>query len=188
MTEMKVAGAELRVDRQEPGTGEQLNRLRAAVLGANDGIVSTAAVVVGVAGATSDQTTIAMSGLAAVIGGAVSMALGEYVSVSSQRDSERAMGMPEEAQVNPWSAGIASFSSFLLGACLPFATALLAPVAWRVAAIFGVTLLALALTGALSAKLGGAPIGRSVVRIVLGGSLALVATFAVGLLFGANVG
>lgn len=188
MTEMKVAGAELGVDRQKPGTGEQLNRLRAAVLGANDGIVSTAAVVVGVAGATSDQTTIAMSGLAAVIGGAVSMALGEYVSVSSQRDSERAMGISEEAQVNPWSAGIASFLSFLLGACLPFATAMLAPVAWRIAAIFGVTLLALALTGALSAKLGGAPIGRSVARIVVGGSLALAATFAIGSLFGANVG
>ena len=74
--------AERGVDRQEPGTGERLNRLRAAVLGANDGIVSTAAVVVGVAGAAADQTTIAMSGLAAVIGGAVSMALGEYVSVS----------------------------------------------------------------------------------------------------------
>lgn len=188
MTEMKVAGAELGVDRQEPGTSEQLNRLRAAVLGANDGIVSTAAVVVGVAGATSDQTTIAMSGLAAVIGGAVSMALGEYVSVSSQRDSERAMGISEEAQVNPWSAGVASFLSFLLGACLPFATALLAPVAWRIAAIFGVTLLALALTGALSAKLGGASIARSVTRIVVGGSLALAATFAIGSLFGANVG
>jgi len=76
----------------------------------------------------------------------------------------------------------------LLGACLPFATALLAPVSWRIAAIFGVTLLALALTGALSAKLGGAPIARSVARIVVGGSLALVATFAIGSLFGANVG
>ncbi|MBA1837303.1 hypothetical protein HMA55_05190 [Corynebacterium sp. zg-913] len=180
--------ADAGVDRQDPGTGERLNRLRAAVLGANDGIVSTAAVVVGVAGATSDQTTIAMSGLAAVIGGAVSMALGEYVSVSSQRDSERAMGLPAHAQVNPWSAGIASFFSFLLGAALPFATALLAPAAWRIAAIFGITLVALALTGALSAKLGGAPVGRSVARIVVGGSLALAATFAIGSLFGANVG
>lgn len=158
------------------------------MLGANDGIVSTAAVVVGVAGATSEQTTIAMSGLAAVIGGAVSMALGEYVSVSSQRDSERAMGLPAHAQVNPWSAGIASFLSFLLGAALPFATALLAPAAWRIGAIFGVTLLALALTGALAAKLGEAPVARSVTRIVVGGSLALAATFAIGSLFGANVG
>ena len=180
--------AERGVDRQEPGTGERLNRLRAAVLGANDGIVSTAAVVVGVAGATSDQTTIAMSGLAAVIGGAVSMALGEYVSVSSQRDSERAMGMSEEMQVNPWSAGIASFLSFLLGAALPFATALLAPASWRIAAIFMLTLVALALTGALSAKLGEAPVARSVARIVVGGTMALAATFAIGSLFGAKVG
>lgn len=172
---------------RDSGSGERLNRLRAAVLGANDGIVSTAAVVVGVAGATTDHTTIAMSGLAAVIGGAVSMALGEYVSVSSQRDSERSLGYAEHEQVNPWSAGIASFLSFLLGAALPFASALVAPAAWRVAAIFGVTLLALALTGALSAKLGGASVGRSVTRIVVGGSLALAATFAIGSIFGANV-
>lgn len=180
--------AEPSTAQHEPRTGERLNRLRAAVLGANDGIVSTAAVVVGVAGATSEQTTIAMSGLAAVIGGAVSMALGEYVSVSSQRDSERSLGLPVDAQVNPWSAGIASFLSFLLGAALPFATALLAPAAWRIGAIFGVTLLALALTGALAAKLGEAPVARSVTRIVVGGSLALAATFAIGSLFGANVG
>ncbi|MFO7192903.1 MAG: VIT1/CCC1 transporter family protein, partial [Thermocrispum agreste] len=69
--------------------GGRLNWLRAGVLGANDGIVSTAAVVVGVAGATTDAGPILMAGLAAAVGGAVSMALGEYVSVSSQRDSER---------------------------------------------------------------------------------------------------
>ncbi len=73
------------------GLNEKLNQLRAGVMGANDGIVSTAAVVVGVAGATSDVRSIATAGIAAVIGGAVSMALGEYVSVSSQRDSEEAL-------------------------------------------------------------------------------------------------
>lgn len=72
------------------GMSEKLNRLRAAVLGANDGIVSTAAVVVGVAGATSSMREIATAGVAALVGGAVSMALGEYVSVSSQRDAEEA--------------------------------------------------------------------------------------------------
>ncbi|OEY04269.1 hypothetical protein A0K93_07145 [Corynebacterium sp. BCW_4722] len=170
----------------EAGTGEKLNRLRAGVLGANDGIVSTAAVVVGVAGATTDSRAIAMSGLAAVVGGAVSMALGEYVSVSSQRDSERVMGYAEHEQVNPWSAAIASFLSFLLGAVLPFAAALLAPTTWRVPVIFAVTLIALALTGTLSAKLGDAPVGRAVMRILVGGTLALAATFAVGSLFGAT--
>ena len=72
------------------GMNERLNKLRAAVLGANDGIVSTAAVVVGVAGATPNVPAIATAGIAALIGGAVSMALGEYVSVSSQRDMENA--------------------------------------------------------------------------------------------------
>lgn len=72
-------------------TAQKLNWLRAGVLGANDGIVSVASLVVGVAGATSDTGAIATAGTAALVGGAVSMALGEYVSVSSQRDSERHM-------------------------------------------------------------------------------------------------
>lgn len=117
----------------------------------------------------------------AVIGGAVSMALGEYVSVSSQRDSERAMGMSQ--LVNPWSAGIASFISFILGAALPFAAALFAPVS----VIFGVTFVALALTGALSAHLSNVPKTRAVLRIVIGGMLALAVTFAVGSIFGAAI-
>ena len=72
-------------------TAARLNRLRAGVLGANDGIVSVAGVVVGVAGATSDRPAIAIAGAAALAAGALSMAFGEYVSVSSQRDSERAL-------------------------------------------------------------------------------------------------
>ena len=71
--------------------GQRLNWLRAGVLGANDGIVSVAAVVVGVAAATPDLGAIFTAGMAALVGGAVSMALGEYVSVSSQRDTERAL-------------------------------------------------------------------------------------------------
>src|SRR5689334_1960918 len=71
------------------GTAGRLNRLRAAVLGSNDGIVSVAGIVIGVAGATTAKGPIFTAGLAGLVGGAVSMALGEYVSVSSQRDSER---------------------------------------------------------------------------------------------------
>src|SRR3954453_6062076 len=70
-------------------TVARLNWLRAGVLGANDGIVSVAGIVVGVAGATADRGTIFTAGLAGLVAGAVSMALGEYISVSSQRDSER---------------------------------------------------------------------------------------------------
>lgn len=68
----------------------KLNKLRAAVLGANDGIVSISSIVMGVAGATSDSKAIGIAGLAALIAGALSMAVGEYVSVSSQSDAEKA--------------------------------------------------------------------------------------------------
>jgi vacuolar iron transporter family protein len=74
-----------------PGLSARLNWLRAGVLGANDGIVSVAGIVVGVAGATGSRTAIATAGIAGLVAGAVSMSLGEYVSVSSQRDSERAL-------------------------------------------------------------------------------------------------
>ncbi|MFD5116768.1 VIT family protein [Streptomyces sp. NPDC058220] len=70
--------------------GTRLNWLRAAVLGANDGIVSTAGIVVGVAGATDSRATLITAGLAGLLAGSMSMAAGEYVSVSTQRDSEKA--------------------------------------------------------------------------------------------------
>lgn len=75
----------------DAGVTRRLNWLRAGVLGANDGIVSTAGVVVGFAGATSDRAAIVLAGVAALSAGAMSMAAGEYVSVSTQRDSERAL-------------------------------------------------------------------------------------------------
>ena len=71
--------------------GGKMNALRAAVLGANDGIVSTAGLVMGVAGATTDRNTILVAGVAGLVAGAISMAAGEYVSVSTQRDTERAL-------------------------------------------------------------------------------------------------
>lgn len=73
------------------GFNNRLNWLRAAVLGANDGIVSVAGLVVGVAGATNDRGAIAVAGVAGLAAGALSMAAGEYVSVSTQRDSEHAL-------------------------------------------------------------------------------------------------
>jgi vacuolar iron transporter family protein len=88
--------------RHEPhrdGLAQRLNWLRAGVLGANDGIVSVAAIVVGVAGATTQNGPILTAGVAGLVGGAVSMALGEYVSVSSQRDSERALIAKERREL-----------------------------------------------------------------------------------------
>ena len=73
------------------GVGGKLNWLRAGVLGANDGIVSVAGIVVGVAGATTESTTILTAGIAGLVAGAFSMAGGEYVSVSTQRDTEQAL-------------------------------------------------------------------------------------------------
>ncbi len=79
--------------------GARLNWLRAGVLGANDGIVSTAGLVVGVAGATDSSTAIVTAGLAGLVAGALSMAAGEYVSVSTQRDSEQALIAKERREL-----------------------------------------------------------------------------------------
>lgn len=224
------------------GIAQRLNWLRAGVLGANDGIVSTAAVVVGVAGATSEVMPVLLAGSAALVGGAISMALGEYVSVSSQRDTERALiekerkelledpaaefaelvglyeqqglsrgtaervaaeltekdalkahlavelNIDQEDVVSPWNAALASAVSFTAGALLPLATILLLPHPARLFATFVAVLLALAVTGYVAAWIGGARRGRAVVRILIGGAIALGATFLVGTLFGTTVG
>src|SRR5580693_9494817 len=81
------------------GTAGRLNWLRAGVLGADDGIVSVAGIVVGVAGATASRGAIFTAGLAGLVAGAVSMSLGEYVSVSSQRDSESALLAQERREL-----------------------------------------------------------------------------------------
>ncbi|MDP4586104.1 MAG: VIT family protein [Microbacteriaceae bacterium] len=77
----------------------RLNWLRAGVLGANDGIVSIAALLVGVAAATSDTTAILIAGVAGLAAGSISMGLGEYVSVSSQRDSELSLIAKEKREL-----------------------------------------------------------------------------------------
>lgn len=84
----------------EPGLRDRLSWLRAAVLGANDGIVSTAGIVVGVAGATTDRSAILVAGAAGLVAGAMSMGAGEYVSVSTQRDSELALLAKERRELH----------------------------------------------------------------------------------------
>lgn len=79
---------------------DRLNWLRAGVLGANDGIVSVAGLVIGVAGATSERPAILVAGVAGVVAGAMSMAVGEYVSVSTQRDSEEALLATERRELS----------------------------------------------------------------------------------------
>jgi VIT1/CCC1 family predicted Fe2+/Mn2+ transporter len=171
-------------------TAERLNWLRAGVLGANDGIVSVAATVVGVAGASTGLATLAVAGVAALVAGALSMAAGEYVSVSSQRDAEkvlRAHGVrdAEESLTNPWHAALASLVAFVVGGVVPL-LAMLGP--WggeaRVVATFAAVVAALVVTGTVSARMGGAPAGRAVLRNVVGGSLAMAITYGVGSVVG----
>lgn len=93
-------------------------------------------------------------------------------------------GIDEEDLVNPWTAAIASFIAFSPGALSPLAAVLVPPYAWRMPVTFIVTLVALALTGAISARIGGADPKRAVTRLVIGGALGLAVTFGVGWIFG----
>jgi vacuolar iron transporter family protein len=88
---------------RQPPESHFVNRigwLRAAVLGANDGILSTASLIVGVAAAAATQNEVLIAGVAGLVAGAVSMASGEYVSVSSQSDSEQADLGRERGELN----------------------------------------------------------------------------------------
>jgi len=99
-----VPGEEaLGLGHEEPhagGMASRLNWLRAGVLGANDGIVSTAGIVLGVAGATASRGVILTAGIAGLAAGALSMAVGEYVSVSTQRDTEQALLAKERRELH----------------------------------------------------------------------------------------
>ncbi|MFJ9366701.1 VIT family protein [Nocardia sp. NPDC101769] len=216
----------------------RLNWLRAGVLGANDGIVSTAGLVVGVAAASTDSSAILTAGVAGLAAGALSMAVGEYVSVSTQRDSERALlskekrelaeepeyelaeltqiyrakglsaetarqvaqeltahdafaahaeaelGLDPHALTNPWHAALSSAVSFTIGAILPILAILLPPTQWRIPVCFAAVLVALALTGSVSARFGGSNPRRAVLRVVIGGALAMAVTYGIGQLAG----
>ncbi len=224
------------------GIGSKLNWLRAGVLGANDGIVSTAGIVVGVAAATAERGPIFTAGIAGLAAGALSMAVGEYVSVSTQRDTEKALlrkerreldtqpdaefdelaalyeakglspatartvarelsdhdafaahidvelGIDPDELTNPWQAAISSAIAFTVGAILPLLAILLPPPSTRIPITFVAVLIALAFTGWLSARLGGANIARAIQRVVIGGALAMAITFGIGHLVGGVVG
>jgi hypothetical protein len=219
----------------------KLNWLRAGVLGANDGIVSIAALLVGVAAATSDIGPLLIAGVAGLAAGAISMGLGEYVSVSSQRDSELALIAKEKQElidqpevelaelatiyehkglspataktvaqeltdhdpirahleaelnileahiVNPWAAALSSIVSFLAGAMLPFLSVLLAAPDYRILATVLASLIALGATGAAGAYLGGSRMIPAVIRVIIGGALALAVTWGIGTLLGTTV-
>jgi len=218
---------------------ERIGWLRASVLGANDGIVSTSSLVIGVAAAGANAQSILLTGIAGLVAGAMSMAAGEYVSVSSQADAEAAdiakekhelatdpehereelasiyqnrgldralaeqvtdqlmekdalkahlrdeLGLTEEMSARPIQAAWASATAFSIGAALPLLVAWLAPRAGVEYGIAGASLLFLALLGAMGAKMGGAPMGRAVLRVTFWGAFAMAATAAIGKAFGA---
>ncbi|WP_415044465.1 VIT family protein [Gordonia sp. (in: high G+C Gram-positive bacteria)] len=211
-------------------------------LGADDGIVSTAGIVVGVAAVSAEHGPLFTAGIAALTSGAVSMALGEYVSVSTRRDTEAALiakerrelrddpaaelvelaGLYEDkglapetaAQVakeltaadalaahvevesnldpdelsSPWQAAASSAIAFTLGALLPLIAVLLPPEQWRIPVVAVAVLIALAVTGAAGAVLGGARPLRPAIRTVLGGAIAMGATYGIGTPVGHAVG
>jgi VIT1/CCC1 family predicted Fe2+/Mn2+ transporter len=217
--------------------GQKLNWLRAGVLGANDGIISMAGLVIGVASATSSHIVILTAGIAGIIAGAISMAAGEYVSVSSSLDSEKALLKLEEYELkhytkeeleelvciyenkglsretalrvakeltehdamkahfdaelridpneltSPWHAAFASCIAFLSGAVIPLLAVLLPSASVRIPCAFISVIIALILTGTISAKVGKANILRAVIRVVIGGTFAMVVTYGIGRVF-----
>jgi VIT1/CCC1 family predicted Fe2+/Mn2+ transporter len=217
------------------------NWLRAAVLGANDGIISISSLAIGVAAASSSRDPILLATVAGLVAGALSMAAGEYVSVRSQTDIEHAdierekielakmpeqelqilaeiyerrglkketalqvakeltesdalgahvrdeLGITEMSQANPIQAALASGAAFTAGGFLPLMVALLMPVQWMEYILYGVTIIALVVLGAVSAKAGGSGITKAVIRVVIWGSIAMGLSALVGYLFGVRV-
>ena len=225
----------------ERHASHRIGLLRAMVLGANDGIISTACLVLGVAAATDELSAILTAGIAGLVAGAVSMALGEYVSVSSQRDSEQSdiakekweletmpeheldeltmiyanKGLPhamarevaEELTKNnalathlaeelgltgatlakPIEAAVGSAGAFTFGAAIPLITIAIGSAASRMALTLTVVTLALIGLGYTSARFGKASTAKPILRVVVGGLVAMGITMAVGKIFGAAV-
>ena len=218
---------------------DRVGWLRAAVLGANDGIVSTASLVLGVAAAGSDHRSILLTSVSGLIAGAMSMAAGEFVSVHSQKDTENAdlareraelkadpqaeqrelaaiyesrglnpslahqvagqlmahdaigahsrdeLGLSTSTAARPTQAALASAASFALGAALPIIVVATAQPGQLIVWVSISALVFLAGLGALSAKVGGAPVWAGTWRVAFWGALAMVVTAGAGALFGA---
>jgi len=220
---------------------EHIGWLRAAVLGANDGIVSTASLVLGVAAAHATRSNVMIAGVAGLVAGAMSMAAGEYVSVHSQADTEQAdlererkelkaddkgehkelaaiyvargldaalakqvarqlmahdalgahardeLGISETLSARPIQAALASAASFAVGAAMPLLVTAIVPEASLIYLVSGTSLFFLALLGSLAARVGGASVTVSAIRVTFWGALAMAITAGVGALFGTVV-
>ena len=225
----------------EEHAGHRAAWLRAGVLGANDGLLSTASLLVGVASASGSRSVLLTAGVAAVVAGAGSMAIGEYSSVSSQRDAEMAdlatealeletmpraelaelttiyehrglsrplarevaealteldaltahardeLGLDPDELARPLEAALTSAVSFTFGALVPLLVVLAATAGTRVPLVMVSTLVGLGGLGALGAWLGGAPMTRPALRVLLGGAAAMAVSALIGQAFDAVV-
>ncbi|KAK6923734.1 Ccc1 family [Dillenia turbinata] len=176
--------------------------LRAAVLGANDGLLSTASLMMGVGAVQKDAKSMVLAGIAGLVGGACSMAIGEFVSVYSQYDIEmsqmkrelenREIGASEMEEkkkelASPWQAAGASAFAFAIGALVPLVAALfIKNYHVRLGVVIAAVTLALLGFGWLSAVLGRAPVVQSSLRVLFGGWLAMGVTFGLTKLIGST--
>lgn len=202
MNNERSSSNKLQVDAENPAAvGDELdlaaraNWLRAAVLGANDGLVSTASLMLGVGAVKAEARAMVISGFAGLLAGACSMAIGEFVSVCSQRDVELAQlerdgkrgGEEEKALPSPAQAAAASAMAFSVGAVVPLlAAGFIVNYRLRIAVVVAVASVALAAFGCVGAVLGRAAVARSSARVVLGGWAAMGITFGLMRLFKAS--
>ncbi|CAK7346796.1 unnamed protein product [Dovyalis caffra] len=175
--------------------------LRAAVLGANDGLVSTASLMMGVGAVKQDIKAMILTGFAGLVAGACSMAIGEFVSVYSQLDIELAQmkrdkqkrdngekeGGEKDSLPNPLQAAAASALAFSVGALVPLlAASFIREYKVRLGVVVAAVTLALVIFGWLGAVLGKAPVVRSSLRVLVGGWLAMAVTFGLTKLIGSS--
>lgn len=183
---MSDNGLDENVNAPHPNLDLLLNKLRAAVLGANDGIVSVAGVVIGVAAAGSDKAAVAIAGVAALVAGAISMAGGEYASVAAQRDAELGHGKQEhELAGNPIAAAVASFLAFGVGGLLPLLAIMFTPNGLEIFTTALAIIIALAITGFFAARAGKSSVWKGIRRNVLVSVITMGCSYLVGLLLGA---
>ncbi|KAL6511955.1 hypothetical protein OROGR_021552 [Orobanche gracilis] len=179
--------------------------LRAAVLGANDGLVSTASLMMGIGAVRHAMKAMVLTGFAGLVAGACSMAIGEFVSVYSQLDIECGQmrreriraGMGEisgvgddedkEGLPNPLQAAAASALAFSVGAMVPLlAASFISEYRMRIGAVVAAVSVALVVFGWFGAALGGVPVVRSSGRVLIGGWLAMAITFGLTKLIGSR--
>ncbi|KAK7319377.1 hypothetical protein RJT34_04098 [Clitoria ternatea] len=174
--------------------------LRAAVLGANDGLVSVASLMMGIGAIKEDISAMLLAGFAGLVAGACSMAIGEFVSVYTQYDIEKAqikrqraannnnndfLEGERESLPNPFQAALASALAFSVGAMVPLLAAVfIRDHKVRLGVLVAAVSLALVVFGGVGAVLGKTPVRRSCARVLIGGWMAMAITFGLTKLIG----